>query len=386
MNATSQLINNVLTKEVKNRIASDITNGTGLPRECYTSEAWLELEKQRLFANTWMLAGFCHDIPNPGDAIPTDSLGIPLIILRNISGDIKVFHNVCRHRGATLIDKRCKGLKSITCPYHAWTYELDGQVKRRPFFYGANEHDFPAKPDAPGLVSVRHAVWNDLVFVNLSGQAVEFEQHFEPFSSRTSMYDFASLRHAKTLEFDVKGNWKLIHENFLDPYHVPVIHPRLQKFVPLRARSGTKRDGALFYGFTQFPTPEDGRGIGLPYYPGLNEYEKHTASYFHLFPTTCIQLWPDQLGVFELFPLSPSRTIERIHIFFVGEGATDPSYEARRQLVYDMWDELNKEDFTIVESMQYSRRSPGFDGGTLSARWDLPAHEFAKLVVESLTD
>jgi len=358
--------------------------GRGLPNHCYTSAEWLARENTRLFARTWMLAGFCHDVPDRGDACPIEVAGMPLLLLRDNDGAIRVFHNVCRHRGAVMVAQPCKGRRLLTCPYHAWAYGLDGSLRSRPHFHGGDRHDTDPGPDAPGLVPVRHAVWNDLVFVNISGDAPAFEDHWEPFARRTTDYDFSALRYAQTLDFDVQGNWKLICENFYDAYHVPAVHPKLEEFAPLTHRIGVQTEGPWFHNTNPIAEPQEGRGLGMPHYPGLDAVGQRTEWYFVLFPTTCIQIWPDQMAVFQFHATAPDRTIEKIHMYFIGEAATDPAFARQRQDVYDMWTQLNTEDFRIVENMQRARKSPAFDGGVLSPFWDPATQHFARLMAEGI--
>ena len=374
----------VLTDDVLNRIAAPIETGSALPNACYTSHAWLKSENERLFATEWMLAGFCHDIPEPGDAFPITVAGMPLVLVRGPNQEVVVLHNVCLHRGAVLLGEPCKGQNALVCPYHAWTYDLDGKLRGRPHFYGGDKHDLEPDDDLPGLARVRHAVWHDLIFVDLSGKAVSFEEHFAPFSRRMQAYDFSALRYAKTLNFDIKGNWKLVYENFFAPYHVPRVHPRLNKYTPMSNRPPAWTDGPWFYSTLPIDEPQLGRNAPLSYYPNLDEKAQHTEWFFHLFPTLCFQIWPDQLAVFQLHALAPDHTIEHIHMYFIGEAATDPALAETRQSAYDMWDQLNTEDFTIVENMQVARNSPAFDGGLLSPYWDKATQHFARLVVNAM--
>ena len=383
-NMNAALSDSPLTEGVLRCIAAPVETGTGLPNACYTSEDWLALENQRIFAQTWMLAGFCHDIPGRGDACPVKVAGVPILLLRDGNGEICAFHNVCRHRGAILLDAPCTSRKVLTCPYHAWTYALDGKLRSRPHFYGGGKHDVDPGDELPGLVPVRNAVWHDLIFVDLSGHARSFDEHWSPFAKRMQAYDFSALRYASTLDFDIKGNWKLIYENFFDPYHVPRVHPRLDKYTPMSKRPATWTDGNWFYSTLPIDEPQMGRSAPLPYYPGIDDKTRHTEWFYHLFPTTCLQIWPDQLAVFQLHALAPDHTIEHIHMYFIGEAATEPAFAQSRQSAYDMWQQLNTEDFTIVESMQVARSSPAFDGGMLSPYWDRATQHFAKLVVGAM--
>ncbi|MEM7124608.1 MAG: aromatic ring-hydroxylating dioxygenase subunit alpha [Pseudomonadota bacterium] len=374
----------VLSDDVLSRFDVATEEGSGLPNECYTSDAWLAEENRKVFARTWMLAGFCHDVPEKGDASPVWMAGMPLVILRDNTGEIRVFHNVCRHRGAVIVPEKCSGQRMLTCPYHAWAYGLDGKLRSRPHFYGGGKHDTDPAPGTSDMLPVRHAVWHDLIFVDLSGEAPDFDDHWAPFAQRTKDYDFGALRYAATLDFDVKGNWKLIYENFYDAYHVPAVHPRLEDFTPITERIGVQTEGPWFHNTSLIKEAQEGRGIGMPFYPGLDEVGRKTEWYFHLFPTTAIQIWPDQMAIFQLHALAPDRTIEHIHMYFVDDAATDPAYAKQRQDVYDMWDELNTEDFKIVENMQMARNSPGFDGGVLSPFWDPATQHFARLMADMM--
>ena len=306
---SGEMVDRVLDESAVARFRTATGDGSGLPNECYTSPEWLKAENERIFARTWMLAGFCHDVPEPGDVSPVEMAGMPLIIVRDHDGMIRVFHNVCRHRGAVVVPERCQRQSVLTCPYHAWVYGLDGSLRMRPHFFGGGRHDTDPGKDAPGLVPVRHAVWHDLVFVNISGDAPEFEDHWEPFARRTCDYDFGALNYAATLDFDVRGNWKLIYENFYDAYHVPTVHPKLEIFTPLDTRVAVDTEGPWFHNRSTIQEPQPGRGIGMPMYPGLDAEGQRTEWYFHLFPTTAIQIWPDQLAIFQLHALAPDRTL-----------------------------------------------------------------------------
>ena len=123
------------------RMDLPLDEASGLPNVAYTSEDWQRLENTRLFARSWSFAGYAHDLPNPGDAVPVDLAGMPLVLVRDGDGEIRAFHNVCRHRGATILEEKACGLKFLTCPYHAWAYDLTGALRTRPHFHGGERHD-----------------------------------------------------------------------------------------------------------------------------------------------------------------------------------------------------------------------------------------------------
>ena len=378
----------ILGPEAISRLEGPVETAAALPNAAYTSAAFLELENARLFARTWMLAGFAHEIPEPGDVRPTNVAGEPVILVRCRDGEIRAFHNVCRHRGSRLVAEPCQGRKTLVCPYHAWTYGLDGRLLTRPHFHGPGAHDIvePGNGDGAkwGLKPVRTALWRDLVFADLSGSAPPLEEHLKPMTERLAGYRLDALGYAGKLEFEIEANWKLIHENFIENYHVFAVHPKLTDFVPMERRNPSSHDGYCLWNDYRFPKPEPGRGEGLPYYPDLPEDLVDRGLWFHFFPSLDIELWPDQFAVFRVTPLGPTRTREEIHVYLIGEAAQSECYRDGRQGVFDMWRELNREDIAVLENLQAGRASSAFDGGCFSPHWEAANHHLCRLVVEGI--
>ncbi len=378
----------ILGAEALARLEGPVETAAALPNAAYTSEEFLALENARLFARTWMLAGFAHEVPEPGDVRPTTVAGEPVILVRGKGGEIRAFHNVCRHRGSRLVAAPCQGRKTLACPYHAWTYGLDGRLLTRPHFRGPGAHDIvePESAEAAkwSLKPLRIELWRDLVFADLSGEAPPLEQHLKPMTERLAGYRLDALRYAGKLEFEIAANWKLIHENFIENYHVFAVHPKLTNFVPMERRNPSSFDGYCLWNDYRFPAPEPGRGEGLPYYPDLPEELARRGLWFHFFPCLDIELWPDQLAVFRVTPLGPARTHEEVHVYLVGEAAEAERYREARQGVFDMWRELNEEDIAVLENLQAGRASAAFDGGCFSPHWETANHHLCRLVVEGI--
>ena len=198
-------------------VAQPIAEARGLPNWFYTSEDALVLEREKLFAPTWACIGFGKDVPEPGDLRPVDFLGLPLILLRDHDGGIRVFHNVCSHRGLTLVTEPCRVRHHLRCPYHSWTYGLDGTLQKTPMIGGPGRNDCAGFDRARhGLKAVRSAVWFDTVFVNLSGEAPPFEDFIAPLAVRWAAFDGDLIRHGgadSSIFFDLQCNWKLAVEN-----------------------------------------------------------------------------------------------------------------------------------------------------------------------------
>ena len=380
-----QVLAELIGHEAIARIGRPLPEAAGLPNLAYTSAEFLRLENERLFAHSWVLAGLESDLAEPGDVLPCQAAGAPVILLRDRDGVLRAFHNVCPHRGTRLIDQRCSGRATLTCPYHAWSFELSGRLRARPHYHGGGKHDV-VKPDAeaPGLAPVRVETWLGMIFVNLSGDAPPLEQHLAPLLAELEGYDLTALRYAGSLSFEVGANWKLAYENYIEPYHVFALHPRLCAFVPMDLRRPSRFDGRLFANEYRYPVAEEGRGEGLPHYPGLPDGWDRRGLWFHLFPTISLEIYPDQLAVFLVTPLGSERCREDIHIYLIGDAADGPTYEAQRRAVFETWHDLNGEDLAILEKLQAGRHSPGFSGGRFSPYWDGASHHFARLVVDGL--
>ena len=219
----------LLGKERLAALARPTPSANGLPGSAFSSEDFFALEIERLFARTWVCAGFGRDIPEPGDAMPIDLPGAPIILVRDADFAVRAFHNVCRHRGNLLLDKPCRSVSAIACPYHRWTYELTGELRATPHFGGNNigweGSDFDK--NSLGLKSVRSVAWNDWLFVNLDGEAPPFETFARGLIDHMRGYDFSQISVGTVRDFEFRSNWKNVAENFLETYHTHWVHPGL---------------------------------------------------------------------------------------------------------------------------------------------------------------
>ena len=191
----------------------------GLPAAAYTDDAFWEIECETMFTQNWVCAGFAHELAEPGDAMPVTVAGKPVLLLKNQKGEIAAFHNVCRHRCLKLVDEPVNVGTRISCPYHAWAYDLDGTLRSSPHFDGFTRHQPDGfDPADHGLQPVRTAVWHDWIFVNLDGNAPSFEDYAAPLINRFADIDFGKVQPVATLDFgEIAANWKFIMENFIEP-------------------------------------------------------------------------------------------------------------------------------------------------------------------------
>lgn len=359
----------------------------GLPNVAYTEPRWLDLERTTVFWSNWLFVAAAAELSEPGSLLPVEFAGMPLLLVRDGEGMVRGYHNVCRHRGAVLVDAPCTR-SSIVCPYHRWSYGLDGSLRNRPHYLGPDLHDRVDGRGGPDvdLVPVRTATWNGCVFVNPSGDAPGLDQWLKPVTDRILQYDLSVLRWVGKLTFEVAANWKLVYENYMEGYHVFSLHPRLLRHAPMKVRwSGEWRDRG-FYNDYVAPALTQGRGGALPHFPGLDDVDSRRGLWFLRFPQFAAEVFADQLSILATRPVAPDRTIEEIHLFVVGdEAATDPSFSELRAELTEMWRELNGEDVEVLERLQRGRGSPAHDGGRFSPAWEGPTHEFARILLQEMT-
>ena len=305
-----------------------IESANGLPNECYTSDHYLEYERNKIFSDKWTVIGVGSSIPNAGDAKPYNLLGIPLIIVRDKDLKIRVFHNVCSHRGFKLIDKPCTLKNVIRCPYHSWSYDFKGNLVATPHIGGLNVHSSDQfEKNQSNLKEVRSKIWMDIIFININANEIEFEDYIKPLEQRWSKFinqeDQKLLVHSKdygSFDLEVNCNWKFAIENYCESYHLPTIHPELNKVSNINDH----------YHIQGLPNRFAGQGSekyeqpvkGNKKFDTFKNWEKNSlknSEYIALFPNVMIGLHLDHFYVFWLEPLATNKTKEHMHIYYVGE-------------------------------------------------------------------
>lgn len=357
-------------------VRQPIERAGGLPNPHYTDPAVFEEERHALLFGQWAGLAVAADVPEPGDAVPIDFAGVPLLLLRDRAGQVRVFQNICRHRGMILVDapRRIEG--AIRCPYHSWCYATDGRLVATPHVGGPgqNRHDGIDKATL-GLIEVRSHVWRDVVWVNLSGDAPPFEDAFDPLIARWTAFD-RPLHHGgadSRFRLEVACNWKLAVENYCESYHLPWVHPGLNSYSRLEDHYHIEAPGR-FSGqgtrvYRQFRGAE---GAVFPDFDGLGAAWDTAAEYVAAFPNVLLGVHRDHAFAILLMPEGPGRTVEHVHLYYAA-----PDTEAGlRAANAALWREVFEEDVFVVEGMQRGRAAPGFDGGRFSPAMDGPTHLF----------
>jgi choline monooxygenase len=358
----------------------------GLSAAAYTDAGFFEREQKLLFARTWTCIGILDDVPNSGDARPVRIAGQDLLMVRDEEGNLQVLHNYCRHRGHPILTEPACGLKRLMCPYHAWAYDLDGALRRAPHFDGVGKHRSSKDADQlPGLKPVRTAFWHRLVFVNLSGYAEPFEQYIAPLEERWSAYDFSKIRHGKSLVYEVNCNWKLAIENFIDFYHLPAVHKGLNGYSAMQDHYFIRHDGSFFGEGNDEYAPNDAAVGNLPPFPDLTPELSRKTEALCVFPNLLITVFSDNLRIIIVDPLEPGRCRERIHVFFIGDGASAAATQEARDTAVSRFLEFNDEDIGIIEALQNAFSADAFDGGCLSPYFDQNIEHFQGLIRDAVS-
>lgn len=370
------------------RAARPIETATGLSNAFYTEADVYQREQRELFFSQWCGVGFAKDAPAPGDAAPITFLGMPLLLVRDRDGTLRVFQNTCRHRGMILVEQPGKIGGAIRCPYHSWCYGLDGSLKSTPHVGGpgVNVHD-EVDADALGLIEVRSHVYLGVVFVNVDGAAADFAVQHGELLERWREFD-QPVYHGgaeSSFKLEVACNWKLAVENYCESYHLPWVHPglnsysRLEDHYNILCDTGHAGQGTLVY------RPTLGEGDQrFADFDALGEKWDSSAEYLALFPNVLLGVHRDHTFAIVLEPLGVDKTLEHVEIFYAAEAMTGADYRALRESNAALWKQVFQEDVFVVEGMQRGRHAVHFDGGKFSPVMDNSTHCFHRWVAQRM--
>ncbi|KIN60852.1 Rieske (2Fe-2S) protein [Sulfitobacter noctilucae] len=358
------------------RVRRPIAEANGLPNAHYIDPTLFAEERQAVLFDNWAGLGVGADVPEIGDAVPIEFLEMPLLMVRDRAGQVRVFHNICRHRGMILVDAPRKIEGAIRCPYHSWCYSTDGQLVSTPHVGGPG-HNTHAGLDRSllGLVEVRSTVWMDVVFVNVSGTAPPFEKANADLMARWAEFD-KPLYHGgadSRWMLDVNCNWKLAVENYCESYHLPWVHPGLNSYSRLEDHYHIEAPGKFSgQGTLVYRQLKGEAGEVFPDFEDLSAQWNEGAEYITAYPNVLFGVHRDHTFAIVLIPQGPERTIEHVHLYYA-QPATAESLRARNT---EQWREVFAEDIFVVEGMQRGRHAVGFDGGRFSPAMDGPTHLF----------
>ncbi len=354
-----------------------------LPGYYYHSREIYQEEAQKIFYKFWLYACREEEIPNAGDYKLVQVVDESIILVRDNHKQIKAHFNVCRHRGTQLCSEP-KGnfsAKSIQCPYHAWTYGLDGKLLGAPLMQEGNGF---SKADC-SLYAASIYVWEGFVFVNLDKNPVPFEEQMGVLIGKFAEWKMAELRIAHTLRYELTCNWKLILQNYQECYHCPGVHPLLTKLTPVQSAQHDASNGAVIGGFMDLTKDRgsmtmDGEAAAPPICP-TNDLQR--IYYYSIFPSMLLTPHPDFVMFHHITPVGTEKIINECYWLFRPEVINDPARQKGIQSAVEFWDLTNKQDWTVCEQMQIGTRSQRFDRGYYSGREDI-LHQLDEEVLKAL--
>ncbi len=367
--------------------------------EAYTSDAFFALERERVFASAWVAVGCSSALRAPSDVLVTEVAGRSLFVLRSEDGALRAFYNVCRHRGTQLLAPgECHVKRFVRCPYHSWAYDHDGRCVGTPLF---SDSDIPADQQAAfdmadvaafdradyGLLPVAVDEWGPVVFVNLDREAAPLSEYLGDLAERTAGYRLEEWELARTGEYKVAANYKLVAENFMEYYHLPWVHPGLVKVSPLEAHHRWQGTG-MYMGFCTSPiapdTADGGWQSGLSPIRGLSPSDATSARFAWIFPNVAINILPNHVFVILARPASPGLTLKTTYLLTHPESAGGDDTEQALDELTRFWDTVNREDIGIVERVQQGLSSTPFPGGRLCYRFEESLHRFQNMIIDRM--
>jgi choline monooxygenase len=351
----------------------------------YTDPAVLALEKERIFRRTWQWVGmFTHPcgevngkprtIADPDTFFTTDLAGEPVLICRDKEGTLRAFSNVCRHRaGPVAVGSGCNNV--LRCAYHGWTYTLDGRLIGTPEVDGVEFFD----RSTMGLVPLRCEVWEELIFVNFDDGAPPLSEYLGHIPEQTRGFSFKGLRLVERRDYQINCNWKVYVDNYLEGYHIPIAHPGLMKEIDYaQYRTDTFRYHSQQFAPIRAMKPEEAVARFYPPGTGANE-----ALYFWVFPNLMLNIYPDNVSVNLVVPVSPDRTLTIFEWYFPEKESAQIQDRIRKAVNFS--EQVQQEDIGICESVQRGLHSALYDRGRYSVKRENGVHHFHVLLSEFLS-
>jgi glycine betaine catabolism A len=359
------------------RTAASFRSGARtLPRACYASHDIFTAEQDAIFGRLWNCVGRSSLLREPGDYLVRTIANESIVVVRGRDRMIRAFFNVCRHRGTRLCANatgRFDGV--IRCPYHAWTYAIEGELIGAPHMHdveGFNRADYP-------LHAAAVAESSGFVFVNVFQAPTPFADWFAPFEARLERFNLAALQSAHRVEYDVHANWKLVFQNYSECLHCPVIHPELADCLPYQSSANDLAEGRFLGGYMELAAGYEsvtasGRQCGPPISTSTNDDDRRRAYYYSAMPNLLVSIHPDYVNYYVLTPLAVDRTRVESEWLFNADAASAQSINPEEAVSF--WDLVNRQDWRIVEQSQLGISSRRYEPGpyspreSLSAAWD----------------
>jgi Rieske 2Fe-2S family protein len=362
-----------------------VERATMLPPRAFVDQGVFDWELESIFRG-WICVGHAAMVAERGSYLRREIGDDSVVVMGAGEGRTHAFLNVCRHRGARLIeDGEGSVRRRVQCPYHAWSYGLDGELKAAPHMDGVEDFD----PSCWGLIPVRVATVGGLVLVDLSGEAPPIEPHVGELAGFLERYRVGDLRRAGRAEYTVAANWKAVAENYSECLHCPGVHPELNALS--NYMSGEVMEGAgAWCGGSMTLTDgastmgrENGHAHTRPPIAGLSGDDLTSVLYFVLFPNALVSLHPDYAMLHTLWPRAVDRTEIVCEWFFEPSTIAAEGFDPSDAI--EFWDQVNREDWHVCELTNQGVRTRGYVAGRYSAE-EIDVHAFDVMVAERYMD
>lgn len=353
------------------QIDTDLSRAWSLPAGAYTDPAVYAAEQDAIFPRTWQVVGHADQLRKPGDFFTTELIGEPLLLVRGAAGELRGFYNVCRHRAGPPAEG-CGSRKLFRCGYHGWTYGLDGALISAPEFEGVDGF----RPEEFALAQIRTEQWSNLIFVNLHPAAASLRESLGDLPRQAERFGFERMKLFKRRTYDMKCNWKTYVDNYLEGYHLPSVHPGLNRELDYNAYTVEPHTNYVRQ-FSPIRGAQSGDTAPRRYQESRDDL---TTDYFWIFPNWMLNCYPDNVSLNIVLPLDVERSLAIFEWYLPEAEFEKPAAKAAVQFS----DEIQVEDVGICEIVQKNFHSRSYERGRYSVKQEKGVHAFHRMYADAM--
>jgi choline monooxygenase len=347
-------------------VDAEIARAWTLPSALYTDPNTFVTEKEKIFSCNWQVVGHASQVAAPGDFFTTELVGEPLVFVRGLDGKLRGFYNVCRHRAGPPAEG-CGSRKLFRCGYHGWTYGLDGALLSATEIEGVE--GFRAEDFA--LAPVRTEEWFNLIFANLDQDAMPLRETLGELPAQAEKFPFTQMKLFERRTYDMKCNWKTYVDNYLEGYHLPSVHPGLNRELDYNAYV-VEPHARYVRQFSPIRGAQPGDATPRRY---QDAHEDLTTDYFWIFPNWMLNCYPDNVSLNIVLPVEPERSLAIFEWYLPGKDHATPAAKAS----VEFSDQIQIEDVGICERVQKNLRSRSYSRGRYSVKQEKGVHAFHRI-------
>ena len=352
-------------------IAADLAKAWSLPSHLYFDAEVFSEEREKIFSRCWQLVGHASQLVHPGDFFTTELQGEPLLLVRDTKGELRGFYNVCRHRAGPPAEG-CGSRKLFRCGYHGWTYDLEGKLISAPEFENVQAFD----REHFSLVSVRTEEWFNLIFVNFDQDARPLVESLGELPAQAEHFPFQRMKLFERRTYEMKCNWKTYVDNYLEGYHLPSVHPGLNRELDYGAyvvepyQQHVRQFSPIRGAQTGDSTPRRYQEAG----------KDLTTDYFWTFPNWMLNCYPDNVSLNIVLPIAPERTLAIFEWYLLEESLGAAAAKAAVEFSH----QIQIEDVAICETVQRNLHSRSYDRGRYSVKQETGVHAFHRMYAAAI--